>query len=591
VYDPAEAAAGAAHGRASIMIRRALTVLAASAFVSSVVTIPAPVQGVDLVAPTYYVGHAVNDYALGSACAESDYLTDGDWVSDRGEGAYDSDDDAIQDAVDNAPSGSIIHICAGTYVFSDEVVLDEGDSMTFEGDGQDETILDGDDSTRILNADAHEETDNGGVLSLIDLSVIDAHATNPLNNGGAVIADSVLLERVVMSANAGAYNGGAIYAESNVSIIDSSLSENSSSQDGAALYAWNPSATVTISGSVFSSNHADGAAGAIMTSGDLSINDSVFEDNESDGFAGVVSATGDNKVVSINGATFANNVSGDIGGAAVLQNLDSLTIARSSFVGNHADEFGGAINLFNDESVVIRNTTFAGNEARGGDHFGNGNGGAIDACNIASFTSIESMYRDNVSTRYGGAIGLFGDSCVTPGLISLTGNQFVNNIASSHGGAIWFAGTLQSALRNRFVGNQSGGSGGAIFGGDCMCGLPRTEQLRGNLFLRNHADALGGAILLPGNIHRIERNKFKRNTAGVFGGAVALDNVGQNIWKLFRGNFVSRNVADLSGGGIYLSCSSLRRSALARLQGVNRVYGNQALGNRRTRAIYQGCLF
>ena len=69
-------------------------------------------------------------------------------------------------------------------------------------------------------------------------------------------------------------------------------------------------------------------------------------------------------------------VGGGIAGAAMMQNLGSLTIKGTDFIENEAHEFGGAMNLYNDGSVVISNSNFVDNYAHGGEHFGNGNGGA-----------------------------------------------------------------------------------------------------------------------------------------------------------------------------------------------------------------------
>ncbi len=598
------------------MIRRAFTALVASALVSGVIALPAPVQGVDLIAPTYYVGHVVNEYEVGSPCASPDYWTDGDWVSDRGEGEYDSDDDAIQDAVDNAASGSIVHICAGTYVFDDEVVLEEGDSMTFEGDGQNATILDGDESTRIFNADAHGEEDNGGTMTLRDLSIVDAHTVSSEDNGGAIIADGLSLERVDISGSDGAYNGGALYTEGHVSIVDSQITDNDADLDGGALYAWDESGaerTVTVSGSDIDDNSAGDNAAAIAASGDLTIvrsnirrnvavnnvgaisvegnlvvDDSLFGQNESEnGGAGAIRAVTDGATVEISGSAFSSNEAFLLGGALIMQNLQALTIEHSTFEFNQSEfEFGGAINLFQVEEVTVIGSQFIGNEAHGGDFGGNGNGGAIDGCDIGSFTSVGSRYIDNVSTQFGGAIGLFGVSCFSPGVVRLRGNQFVGNSATDEGGALWLSGELVSMTGNRFFRNESGGLGGAIYGGWGSEDL-ETGIVRRNTFRKNYAEEGAGAIWLPGSIELLTRNTFQSNRTGGNGGAVALTGLQGREWRAVKGNRILRNTAEGSGGAFYIQCSSLSRSERARLVAANRLAGNRAYDDRRTSRIYQ----
>jgi hypothetical protein len=577
------------------MNRRVTTTLA---FVASlVVAVPSftsHARAVDLVAPTYYVAVRGGDYELGTSCAEPDYWTDDDWSGggDTRDGAapgvaFNSEDDAIQDAIDNAISGSVVHICAGVYDFADQLEVDSGDSITLEGDGIDITILDGDDTTRIVSADGLGENDQGGTLTIVDLSIFDAHTANPLDNGGAIIADGLSLIRVQIAGSAGAYNGGALYAEGNVSIEDSAFYDNISSEDGAVLYAWNPDAAITVVGSRFESNEASGFAGAITASGDLQISDSIFLENESGEYGGAVVNTGDGSEVVIERSEFTDNNSGEIGGALVMQNLDSLLITRSSFTGNLANSFGGAMNMYNVAEVEVFNSVFEENEARGGDLGGNGNGGAIDACDIGAFTSISSRYISNVSTQYGGAIGLFGDGCASPGSINLIRNLFRDNSATDDGGALWLSGELESMIGNRFIKNHADGIGGAVFGGWWAGGELSSNQIERNRFKGNSAGEAGGALWLPGDIESLRRNTFSANRTEGDGGAVAINGLDRRDWDAIRGNLMFRNQADALGGAFYLQCSSLSRSSLQRLAGANRLSGNVARDSRRTSRIYQ----
>lgn len=551
-------------------------------------------RAVDLVAPTYYVAMPGGDYEIGSSCADPDYWTDDDWSGggDTRDGAapglaFDSDDDAIQDAIDNAAGGSVIYICAGGYQFDDQLEIDGGDSITIQGEGIDITVIDGDESTRIVSADGVGENDQGGTLTLKDLSIFDAHTADEFDNGGAIIADGLSLLRVQIAGSEGAYNGGALYAEGDVRIEDSAFYNNNSSQDGAALYAWNSSATVEVIDSHFESNQANGFAGAIVASGDMSIEGSEFWENSSGEYGGAIVNTGAESMIQIEDSSFLDNDAGEIGGALVMQNLSSLSIVSSTFTGNHADTFGGAMNLYNVAEVEVLNSVFEENEARGGDIGENGNGGAIDACDIGSFTSSASRYIGNVSTQYGGAIGLFGVSCASPGSIVLTRNLFLDNSATLHGGALWLSGELESMIGNRFISNHADGYGGAVFGGGWVEGELSSQRIERNRFNRNSAGEAGGALWLPGNIESLKRNTFRANQSGGDGGAVAIIGLARRDWGVIRGNLMLRNQSEARGGAFFLQCSSLNRSSLQRLAGANRLSGNVARDSRRTSRIYQ----
>ena len=540
-------------------------------------------------ATTWVVAHhdEILDYADGSACADPDFWTDGSWSEPgSGDGAYDSDEDAIQDAIDNAASGDTIYVCFGRYEFDTDLHnIDPGMDLTIVGDGAGDTVLDGTDSTRLINSNAVGEDDDGGTLTLQDLSMEDAHTVDPFDNGGAVNADGLTLVRVSISSSDGAYNGGALYAEGDVHIRDSEISGNSSSRDGAALYAWNSAATVELFDSLFQANESEGYAGAVLVGGNLVILNSDFIANESRRFGGAIVNTSVGSDVLIEGSTFSGNVADEIGGALVMQNLETLVISESTFEENIAQRFAGAINLNSIADVSIEHSTFRENEALGiGDH---GNGGAIDACDVVSFTSTASRYVGNESAQYGGAIGLFGDGCSSPGSITLTSNLFSGNSATSHGGALWLSGELDSMVGNRFVGNSAGGLGGAVFGGWWAGGELQSQRIQRNLFKGNEAFEGGGAIWLPGQIESLTRNTFRANQTDGWGGAIALSGLNRTGWRAIRGNQLLRNRAEVRGGAFYLQCSSLSRSSLQRLSSTNRLSGNIAGDSRRYSRTYQ----
>jgi len=572
------------------MVRRTAGLLVASLVLALSATPLTPsVRAVG--ATTWVVAHEdeVLEYTVGSACADPDFWTDGSWSEPgSGDGAYDSDEDAIQDAIDNAASGDTIYVCAGTYDFDAEVGgIPAGADITIVGDGTTETIFDGGGSTRLLNTDPNDRTDGGGTLTVRTLAIADA-GVGASDNGGAIIADSIVLNDVVITGSRGAFNGGALYAEGDVAIVDSELSDNRSSRDGAALYAWKSNATTLIESSDFSDNQASNVAGAVIAGGDLTISGTYFSNNESAGDGGAIINTADDAVVIIENSEFAGNTAGNIGGALVMQNLERLEISGTLFSGNRAeDAFGGAMNIFNTEEVIITSSEFVENEARGGDFGGNGNGGAIDACNIDSFTSVSSRYVGNISTQYGGAIGLFGDGCFSPGTVSLRGNKFVGNSATDHGGALWLSGTLTSMVGNRFEGNEAGVLGGAVFGGWWADESLESQVISRNTFIRNQAGGGGGALWLPGNIDRLTRNNFRANSTGGSGGAIAISQVEGRVWRAISGNRILRNSASGNGGAFYLECSSLSRSARSRLVAANQLSGNRAYDDRRTSRIYQ----
>ena len=512
---------------------------------------------------TVYVGHLVNDYAPGSDCANPHYSTGGNWT---GGGAYNSDNDAIQDATDNAASGSVIYICSGTYVFAEEVTVGAGKSLTFRGD-RNETLLDGNDLTRIFNSNAAWSSDQGGVLSLRDLLITDAKITSW--NGGSIESDGLALDNVTITGSEGACNGGALYAEGSITIVDSTLTGNISYCDGGALYAWGGS-PVSISNSEFDGNRSNGDGGAIVAASvtatgstfarnsannggaisahTVSVTASTFIDNHANVFGGAILALDYNTVVAaVISSTFTGN-SALYGGA--IESFGTTTISRSGFTGNHAF-IGGAISA---AAVALTNSTFTNNEATS-------DGGAIWAYSTA--TVANSTFTDN-SSAYGGAISAVA--------VALTSSTFTNNEATFVGGAISvYAATVTAST---FTNNQAGYYGGAIYAST------RVTIVRSR-FTKNQVTYYGGAI--SARTATIARSRFTRNTANGHGGAVIFWHAEKSdLLQLRRNSFIGNRAG--AGGAITLaSCGRVySQSQLARIAAANQFSMNRATKQRRT---------
>ena len=563
--------------------RRALSLLTASALLAGLfLGAPAPV----LATPqTYYVGDPGWLYDPGSPCEDPDYWKDGDWPVDGG--PYNSDNDAIQDAADNAASGSVIYICAGTYVFAELVTIGAGKNITFRGDG-DATALDGNDITRIFNASPVNERDDGGVLSLRDLLIMDAEVTEW--NAGAIVADGLSLDNVTITRTTGAYNGGALYAEGNVTIVDSTFTDNIASADGGVLYAWNVNRTVSITNSVFDGNTAGLTGGAILAT-NVTVSGSTFTGNGAS-YGGAISATtatvtnstftGSSAVsggavgavtVTVTNSTFTDNEGSNCGGAIYVD--VTATVTNSNFRDNGSD-CGGAI--YSYDTATVTNSTFTNNSATVG--------GAIYADVIATVSN--STFRDNDASYFGGAIqattatissSTFTNNdaeeeggAISGSTISVSASTFTGN-GASYGGAINAA--TVSAFSSTFTNNDASFSGGAI--------LTLNARINASTFRNNSSGYIGGAVIA--NTATIARSRFTRNAAGEHGGAVILLWPSSFDLRKLRRNTFSRNTA-ASGGAITLGfCLPLSRSQAAQVERANRFSGNRATEQRRTRNI------
>jgi len=535
------------------MIRRTAGLLVASLVLALSATPLTPsVRAVG--ATTWIVAHhdEILDYADGSTCADPDFSTDGSWSeSGSGDGAYDSDEDAIQDAIDNAASGDTIYVCFGRYEFDTDLHnIEPGMNLTIVGGGIGETVLDGTDSTRLINSNAVGEDDDGGTITLQDLSIEDARV-GAFDNGGAVNADGLTLIRISITGSDNAYNGGALYAEGDVSIVDSTFTDNSTSEDGAVLYAWNAARTVSISDSVFDGNAAGRVGGAIVAT-TVTVTGSTFTSNRatSDEGGAIVATT-----VTVTGSTFSGNESGCVGGAI---SADSATVASSKFTGNLSGCEGGAI--YADADVNVTLTVFTSNVA---DDYG----GAIDV--YGDLVVRGSTFRSNESGD-GGAIAVWGPTA------TVIGSTFTNNkaiAAFGYGGAV----VANSILVNRSAfTNNSAYEGGAIRAGT-------DATVTRSTFASNDASSNGGAV--DAYTGTIARSRFTRNSAGEHGGAVILNSANSDDLQQLRGNTFMRNTAPVGGAITLGPCNAPSRSEVARVERANRFSGNRSTEQRRTNNI------
>lgn len=571
-------------------MRRATTVamltaaLLVSVGASPSVVFAAPAQ------PTLVVAKWGTPYAPGSACNNPNFNTV----------YYPSDDDAIQAAIDSSSDGDAVYICAGTYYLDNELSIAGGIDLTIRGDGIGATILDGGDSVRAINANPISEYDEGGLLSLRDLSIRDT-SIDEYELGGAVFADSVTLDRVSIDGNAEAYNGGGIYAEGNVIVRDSTFADNVANRDGAAIYAWHGARSTFVLRSTFTDNHAGNQGGAISSAGSLVVDYSTFTGNDAgedggaiksqnamtirrstfdandslDGVGGAIFAQGNGYQAIVANSTFRDNHAYAIGGAIEFQYFNNISITDTLFYENWAERgFGGAIQAYSNSNITIRSSRFIGNHADGGLYGGNGNGGAMDACALYGLTIESSAFESNASSGWGGALGLFGDTCGETGPVTIRSSRFVSNTALGNGGAIWLGGELRMLANSLFAGNASGGRGGAVYMGSSF-GYPGSiGTISRTTFRANSAQLSGGALYVPGTLSAATGNVFEGNITWGSGGAVHLYGTGVNSWSKLRSNRFVANGALVHGAAIYLSGASLSAGDLRKLGKANRYSGD-----------------
>jgi predicted outer membrane repeat protein len=572
---------------------------------------------------TQYVALGV-PAGLGGSCAEPNF----------GTGVGGNHAVAIQDAIDAASDGDIIHICSGTWnlnqarlarVYPGDHLNTNSKRLKFVGNGRDLTILNGvpenvADKVRVFSSARRFDGMEWEPLAFADMQIqggiIDW-------SGGGVAAAGVSCERVDFINNESdavdpeLSNGGAIYSEGDVYIDDCFFEGNIAENNGGAIAVLNGDVEI-VNGSEFTDNDAGNAAGAVwvyqdaVESGTLLIEDSIFTLNHATGDMGAVAYYNTDQAT-IRSSTFTGNstdqTSAQRGGA--LGGLGDLEVTDSEFINNNGDSLGGAIFVGDlgtgaPASLVVQTSVFENNDAM--------IGGAIYAGDTVVTVSESRFGRSSESGSCEGEGTEFGNEAIEGGAImaesldipsslDVRGSSFYYNCAynfaaddgSGDGGAIGvgveevdFA-PLAFDLNieaSRFVGNGADSDGGAIYSSIWSIAPIR---IFANTFSANDAGldragddedrGQGGAVRLWFASHQTEiiRNTFDANASDQ-GGALSMNDGGGDdprayTWTV-RSNLFSKNRAEDNGGALHMALDD------SGVVSPRRVSRNTFVGNR-----------
>ncbi|WP_296889833.1 right-handed parallel beta-helix repeat-containing protein [uncultured Methanobrevibacter sp.] len=339
---------------------------------------------------------------------------------------------------------------------------------------------------------------------------------------------------------------------------------------GAILF--NQSITeVSISNSLFTNNSAptsNSAGGAINFNFDAShilFENTTFENNYA-GYGGSITFDNNARFIQFDGCNFRTNKEREskiIGGGALyfIKDAGAVFIENCEF-DNLTANTGGAMH-FEGRFVLsmINNTKFTNNKAQTKNTtYG---GGAISIEGNADFTGIfDSEFINNSATTHGGAIKIMGNTSTLvinntvfdgnyapyAGALCLKGaknliisdSNFTNNKGTDEdivgGGAIYIIGNLtESTIMNSKFENNSARTGGAIFvEGNLNTTTFNHNQFTNNSAFTNNTKYGGGAIAVQGNAtnNKFEKSIFMKNTATTHGGAIKfMDNDENNTFN------------------------------------------------------------
>lgn len=321
--------------------------------------------------------------------------------------------------------------------------------------------------------------------------------------------------------------GGAIYNEGTMRISNVTFSNNLGNNPsvGGGAIANYASGLASLTGNMnFVGNKAanvlgasrNGIGGAIYNSGTLSIRNSsgektVFKSNYSNKAGGAIynvtetnAQTGQTYVgrMTLAGNFDFDSNSTDGNGGAIYNNGYMSLAGSYLFDNNTAASSGGAI--YNDKGNLILSGT------RGDD----GNSTFV-------FSNNKSLTKD-INNGGGGALFVIGSlDSNNASYLDITGVDFKNNIADTHGGAIFLENNVDfNIIDSHFSGNQTThdelGWGGAI-------GLGKGHiegYIKDSIFDTNYSSDSGG-VLAANTALTIVNSKFYNNSAKYSAGAIA----------------------------------------------------------------------
>ena len=356
------------------------------------------------------------------------------------------------------------------------------------------------------------------------------------DEGGAIYAKGqIFAEKCTFTDNT-ADLGGAIYGRNNV-FIDNCTFKGNKAKHGGAIDKTNDG-YVVVCHSTFSKNEATGDGGAIDAESPITIENSLFNDNSANGKGGAIYSD----YISFEGnSSFINNHANGHGGAIYTSKI-AKNVKDLNFTSNYAkSDYGGAIYINNKcGDVNFNNCIFTDNYAYAGD------GGAIysdsGSTNLNLYNCVFTGNRASggAAARYGGAVR----SC---GNVNVYSSTFTSNWAENHGGAI-YASTVNHVENSVFISNYAQKSnGGAIYINNAGTSTISKNYFKGNT--ANGNKGRGGAIYTDSLriTLNLNNNAFVSNNANDEGKTVFNSgsyNINGNWWGTNSPSFKNKELME-----------------------------------------------
>ncbi|MEZ4235985.1 MAG: hypothetical protein R3F59_07435 [Myxococcota bacterium] len=427
----------------------------------------------------------------------------------------------IQAAIDDAVDLDVIDVCPGVYHERLSIV---GKELTLRArDGALTATIDAQTFGRALDVSA------GATVTVDGLELVNGlDATS----GGVIQCTDATLDVTAARIADGVSGVGGGLSMSNCSgTIADTLFEGNSGWSGGGVHVTG-GGTVTLTGLELRGNDADFQGGGIYTDGDVDIIDCLFDANHSYYGGG---AYANASYAEMSGGTYTNNTSDNDGGGlyvfagaplvsanyfeandssdeggALRLKLSTGVVDDNTFVNNHADYRGGAIKV-SHEAITMDRNTYIGNSAWV-------YGGALFMKESASVLTGDQF--EGNTAQYGGAVSI--DTGWGP--LTIQDASFRDNHATDNGGHLHLHQPGQNLRLVRL--DLEGGTadvGGAVYAYDSQILL---RNVRAH---NNDASVSGGAVYVDATATTVTNSVFWRNTSPVGSALHVYDGVGADV--------------------------------------------------------------
>ncbi len=317
----------------------------------------------------------------------------------------------------------------GTLEFDDDeefnLTIQAEEGLTFK-----DVILDGNNSTQVFNFDNKENS----TLVLKNISVVDGNSST--NGGGVYSNQNMEVLDCNISNNVTSSNGGGVYSSQNMKVLDCNISNNRASYNGGGFYS---SGTTKVINSTIFNNHSfyyRGDGGGFFSNSETIIDNSTISKNSSGGHTGAFSA----RKTTINNSTISNNRAVHKSGGFSVGELE----LNNSIVSNNIASSQGGFSSWGNTRII--NSIISNNHA-------DNNVGGFSSY---STTTITNSTITNNSANKGESGGFFSD-----GKAVITNSTISNNSANTKGGGFYVSDTI--ILTNSIISNNSANIGASFY--------------------------------------------------------------------------------------------------------------------------------